>query len=135
MGKTVADWPLTTKSTTEVSTAKVLCKIPQAYVAAIAYSTNKFIFWILCGYRYVCISIHSVATYHLVCTCIVVVQYHSNHRSHDLREALHTKTNTLPTKPRPSHSSSVKKKRQKLKVRSHLCLDVCVKGYEVHVKL
>ena len=44
------------------------------------------------------------------------LQYHSNHGSHDLREALHTKTNTLTTKPRSSHSTNVKRKRQKLKV-------------------
>ena len=44
------------------------------------------------------------------------LQYHSNHGSHDLREALHIKTNTLTTKPRSSHSTNVRRKRQKLKV-------------------
>ena len=56
--------------------------------------------------------------YKLLHSCCHILQYQSNHESYDLREALHTKTktNTLPTKPRSSHSTNVKKKRQKLKV-------------------
>ena len=45
-----------------------------------------------------------------------MLQYQSDYRSRDLREVLHTKTNTLSNKPTPSHSTNVKKKRQRQKV-------------------